>query len=638
MLALLFAMLAMGVGTLVGQYPILAIFCMGIWAFGMGFGVAFSPAEVGVSYVGTVAFLAAIALPSHTPFVDAWLRPSIIAGGGLWGILLTWGLWPQNPYKDAQDKLSHLYRSLATFEEGLLESFEASKTSASDESVHLYRMNVQSAILESTDSLRFMRARRPTMGVVINRLIALLASGESLLSEITRFGELLDVKLGYLSKGSDDHRQGVESLKSIMQLHILLLKRIADAIESGEQNVAGAAGEKLALPSKNPWIGKNRSLKMALEALREELEAATQNASCIRNPKELPPNQDKSAKTVAPRHIWPTLRANLTFQSAIFRHAVRIGLTSATAVAVYTQLDIDHGFWITLSVITVVKPDLGGTIDTAWISVVGTVVGCSLAAVLIVSIPSVPGMLVTIFIFSFLMSTLAFYSALLFAASASPIFVLLSSIAHVGDWHLAATRIQNTLIGVSIGVIGGYLLWPNSEKTEWKRLIRDAIDDSLQLALAVIDDLIDPQKRDRERLRKLRDRVNLSSANAVATTQRLLNSSGRHSSESEHIIETVIYSEKIVDTAMVIEAQLDDGDEAERSLSKIRKEFKSVVGAIEKSMDRKKASKISNNLIEDVENTELPNRLIKSELSRMASAMVALQAVLERSFSKKGAL
>ena len=72
--------------------------------------------------------------------------------------------------------------------------------------------------------------------------------------------------------------------------------------------------------------------------------------------------------------------ANLTLRSPSMRHALRWGAALAIGVAIYRALDFhDHGYWIPLTTLFVLKPDPDQTIERILMRAAGTAAGLVLA-------------------------------------------------------------------------------------------------------------------------------------------------------------------------------------------------------------------------------------------------------------------
>src|SRR5207302_8853593 len=74
-------------------------------------------------------------------------------------------------------------------------------------------------------------------------------------------------------------------------------------------------------------------------------------------------------------HTWAILRANLTFRSPAFRHAIRLGaaLIIASALARLLPLPLQRGYWIPLTVLLILRPDFTSTFTRGVARFLGTV-------------------------------------------------------------------------------------------------------------------------------------------------------------------------------------------------------------------------------------------------------------------------
>jgi Fusaric acid resistance protein-like len=83
------------------------------------------------------------------------------------------------------------------------------------------------------------------------------------------------------------------------------------------------------------------------------------------------------------RRALRALDSNLTLGSVSFRHALRFGAALAAGVATYWLLGMsEHGFWIPLTILFVLRPERDETFHRLVLRAVGTVVGLVLATAL----------------------------------------------------------------------------------------------------------------------------------------------------------------------------------------------------------------------------------------------------------------
>lgn len=166
-------------------------------------------------------------------------------------------------------------------------------------------------------------------------------------------------------------------------------------------------------------------------------------------------------------HPWRALIENLTPKSIVFRHALRLGVASALAIAVYKLFRVEHGYWLIITVLVIVKPVFADTRKRALERVLGSVAGGILAVIIAALIQNIAVLdilliLFSILAFSHVRTNYGFYVLFL-----TPFVVLMIDTVIPGDWEIAFVRILDTLIGGAIALTVSYLLRPKSSfKTE----------------------------------------------------------------------------------------------------------------------------------------------------------------------------
>ena len=86
------------------------------------------------------------------------------------------------------------------------------------------------------------------------------------------------------------------------------------------------------------------------------------------------------------------IRNNLSFRSNSFRHALRLGVATVIGGLLAAAEHLIRGYWIPMTVVIVLKPNFGGTLQRSVQRITGTVLGALLAALLmLVSAFAAPG-------------------------------------------------------------------------------------------------------------------------------------------------------------------------------------------------------------------------------------------------------
>jgi len=160
------------------------------------------------------------------------------------------------------------------------------------------------------------------------------------------------------------------------------------------------------------------------------------------------------------------LRSNLTLQSQSARHAIRFGAVLAAGVAAYWLLGMDdHGYWIPLTILFVMRPERDETDHRLVLRALGTVLGLVLATALAETFGGedlILGAALTVAAaFSFGLLTVQYA---LFTTAITTFVVLMSTTLGEGAFEAAGQRATGTALGIAIAFLA-WCLWPNPPGT-----------------------------------------------------------------------------------------------------------------------------------------------------------------------------
>ncbi|MFD5101222.1 FUSC family protein [Streptomyces albidochromogenes] len=188
----------------------------------------------------------------------------------------------------------------------------------------------------------------------------------------------------------------------------------------------------------------------------------------------LPHEQFWYARTSTARLWFLRIRGNLTPYSVVFQNAVRTALGLALARMVAGSLDLSHGFWVLLTVLTLGRTTAGATWSAVRSAAVGTLVGAVAAGVVLIGAGDatevyayllVPTMLVA---FSVGPVGGPAWAQGLFTLVVSTAFAQISPV----TWRLAEARLVDVLTGSTVGLVCGLLAWPSGARAEIRRSMR----------------------------------------------------------------------------------------------------------------------------------------------------------------------
>ena len=165
-------------------------------------------------------------------------------------------------------------------------------------------------------------------------------------------------------------------------------------------------------------------------------------------------------------HTERELRAQLHLRSVAFRNAVRAAVGLAAAMALAKATDVEHGFWVVLGTLSVLRSNALGTQRSARQAVEGTVVGFLLASLLMAV---VGGDTTWLWI---ALPPLAFLSAytpgtvnfMVGQACFTVLVVDLFNLSVPEGWRTGLVRLQDIALGVGVSIVVGFVLWPRGAR------------------------------------------------------------------------------------------------------------------------------------------------------------------------------
>jgi hypothetical protein len=162
------------------------------------------------------------------------------------------------------------------------------------------------------------------------------------------------------------------------------------------------------------------------------------------------------------------LSANLTLRSTSARHALRFGAALAAGVAAYWLLGMEgeHGFWIPLTILFVMRPEADETFRRLVLRAVGTAVGLVVATALSYWLEG-DGVAIAIALtiatgFAYGLLTVQYA---LFTAAITTYAVLLADTLGEPALEAAGQRGLATAIGIAIAAVA-FLVWSNPKRGE----------------------------------------------------------------------------------------------------------------------------------------------------------------------------
>lgn len=160
------------------------------------------------------------------------------------------------------------------------------------------------------------------------------------------------------------------------------------------------------------------------------------------------------------------LLEQVTFRSIIFRHAVRLAVAATIAIAVYKFFRLEHGYWLIITVLVIVKPVFADTRRRAVERFFGSVAGGIIAIVIAASFQNLIILDALLIFFSVLAFSHVRTNYGIYVLFLTPFVVLMIDTVVPGDWQIALVRIFDTFLGGIIALLVSFLLRPRPPKIQ----------------------------------------------------------------------------------------------------------------------------------------------------------------------------
>jgi uncharacterized membrane protein YccC len=186
-------------------------------------------------------------------------------------------------------------------------------------------------------------------------------------------------------------------------------------------------------------------------------------------------------------------REHGTVGSVWFQNSLRGAAGFAIGVYIAQRTGVQHGFWVVLGTLSVLRSNALGTGRSILSAVAGTAVGIVLGAVLVIAIGTHEGVLwvvlpIAVFLAAYAPRAISF--AVGQAGFTVFVLVLFNLLAPVG-WRVGLVRAEDVAIGFAISLLVGLLFWPRGAAALVRQDLATAYERAADYLAAAARQLID---------------------------------------------------------------------------------------------------------------------------------------------------
>ena len=496
-----------------------------LWSFASTYVRVYGEAAQKVGLFVLVTFAVASGSFSNAP-VAPFVAAAVYAGGVVWAIVLTLGIWPIDPHGPSRRAIGTVYDRLSDYAGQIVRLNGA--FSFDDVAWGAVARKERHGVREALDAARSAIARFGRAHIGKSRRgdeqLMLLQCADQIFASLIALNDyleaLLEVGQAVIPTALKVTLDGIPEALDALSKDILAVdnRRKLDSDTKVHVLLTTAPAADETPPQKSIDVC-GHLIENVLLLMRR---AAAINAGEPFTKMERPPaiTVISRAKVIRLALLAP-LRDNFTVDSIPFRHALRLAVAATLALFISLRFELVHGYWLMMTVVLILQPYLGMTWQITVKRIVFSSFGGILAAILSRFIHT--PLEIAFIVFPLSIATMMFRTVDygLFVMFLTPQFVLISSLADPlnGELSLAWARAFDSILGGIITVGASFFLWPSHQSSQLPGELGEAIAANRQYFARVLQVLESSDAGTADASRRI---AGLQSNNAEASLERVI--------------------------------------------------------------------------------------------------------------------
>ncbi|RYF88280.1 MAG: hypothetical protein EOO03_08765 [Chitinophagaceae bacterium] len=426
-----------------------------------------------------IAVLIVLVLSLQTPLtgIQIWYNAGYILAGGVWYMLYSLLLYRLRPYKFIQQVLADYVFEVATYLKlrgdlyGENPNYEKINRELLQQQVSIEaQQNMLGDLLFNTRNI--VKESTHVGRVLVKTYLEVADLYESVMTTYQQYALLHEQfdSTGILRT----YREIIYALSAEMEEISLALKSGVSSAQNDEtQKLVVRARELFELLRQDYMADNNVEHFVSLGRIQNNLQGIAEKISQLHRYTTYEvkvKKTDSTSKTLAEmkpdNDIRPSLFfSNLNFQSNIFRHSVRVSLALLVGYIVSLLFKTDHGYWILLTILVILKPAYSLTKKRNVDRLIGTAAGIVVGLLVLILVKNGTALLVIMIFFMtssyMFMRTNYFWNVLLMTTY----IVIFFHYLHPGNIEeIMLERIIDTAIGSVIAFFASLFIIPAWER------------------------------------------------------------------------------------------------------------------------------------------------------------------------------
>jgi uncharacterized membrane protein YccC len=509
-----------------------------------------------VSFSGLLSMVIAFAIQKETA-QEILTHVGLMGIGGLWYLLVSYTFQKLAPQKDKNQLLSDTLGLI-----GKYLKLRAKLLTKREEREALMKqaLVLQTQINEKHETLRevlFTGRKRSGRSHYDEKELLIFISSVNIF-ELVEAKHLDYHEIDRIFSDKKHHLKASKNLNKVMGNHLIKLAELLiqnnklpnkDSLLKALSNSNEAIAEyieEVKLPKAREGALVLKNLYDYQELLLEEIRAIRRVMANVENASKVSfKRQDASQFLTLQEYNLNVIIQNLSFNSNLFRHALRFTVAMLFAFIIGTILDIHNTYWILLTIIVIIRPNYGLTKERSKDRIIGTFIGAAIAIaiVLLTQNTIVYGVLAII---SLTLSIALIQQNYKSAAALITInIVFVYSLINPNAFEVIQYRVIDTIIGAIIAIVANYMLWPSWEVNNLKNVLVNALKKNKSYILAT-KDLYHEKEKNLLAYKIARKEVFLAISNLNAAFQRLTQDPKSKQKEFELIYNLVTLNQTMV--------------------------------------------------------------------------------------------